>query len=154
VAGEPAGDRDGVGEDLELLVDRQQPGEPGGRGAGVEDDGAALGHELQRLRGDPVLLRGVGAVAVRDAGLEDGEGVRGNDAAVDAPDQPGPLERGEVASDRLSGDPVGVGELGDGHAPGPADGPGDGLLTFLGVHPTPLICVSVVLCPNVLTVKG
>jgi G3E family GTPase len=67
---------------------------------------SAARQQVEGRLGDPVLLGGVGRVALQQAGLDDRQRVGGNGAAVHPPDQTHPLERGEVAADRLRGDVV------------------------------------------------
>ena len=66
VAGQPGGDRDGVGDDGRGGGRRGAAGEAGGGGAGVEDDAPSrAGQQVERGRGDAVLLGGVGAGRAR-----------------------------------------------------------------------------------------
>ena len=81
---------------------------------GVEQHaGAAEREELGRGRGDGVLVFGAGDLALADAGLDEVQCPHRDGAAVHPAHQPGAVQDGEVAADRLGGDVVGLGQLGD-----------------------------------------
>ena len=94
------GDRDRVGDDGELAVERKQLGQPHRRGAGVEDDRAAVGELVERRAGDALLLVDGVHLAVGDARL-DAEALDRDRAAVHATQHAAPLEGGQITPDGL-----------------------------------------------------
>ena len=111
VAGQPGGDRHGVGDHGEAQVAGEQAGEPVWSWSRRREHGRARGgQQVERRAGDPLLLLGVGLVALAEPGLDRRRGCRRHRAAVDAADQAHPLEGGEVAAHGLGGDVVLRGE--------------------------------------------
>ena len=139
-AGQPRGDGDRVRDDRQLTVGRQRGRYPAGGGPGVEQHaGPAEREELGRGRGDGVLVFGAGVLAFTDAGLDEPQGPHGNGAAVHPPHQPGAVQDGQVAADRLGGDVVGLGQFGHRGATLADHQRGDRLLTLFGVHGAPFV---------------
>ncbi len=93
LAGQPCGDRDGMGDDRELAIRGEEGREPHGRRPRIEQDRAARGREpVESGAGDALLGLGVDLVALTDAGLDEGQRARGYDATVDPAYQPEALE--------------------------------------------------------------
>ena len=107
-----------------------------GRGAGVEEDGAAGGQLVEDAGGDPALDLGAAGGAGGEGGLEL-EALDRDGAPVHPAERAAPLEGGEVAAHRLGGHAERVGERGDLHPTGTARLREDALLTLRCVHRTP-----------------
>ena len=87
-------------------------------------------------RRDPVLLLGVGPVPLADGPFQGGEHGDRYGASVHAPEQPDPLEDGEVAADGLGGHAVGLRQVEHREPAALEHERGDRLLALLGVHPS------------------
>ena len=152
--------RDRVGDDGQPAVAGEQAGEPHGGGAGVEEDRAARGRQQVEGRWrDPVLLRGVGDVALgRGRTRATVRASAGTAPPCTRRTRPSRSRDGQVAAYGLGGDVVLVGELGDRH---PARWVDQCAMAcwrssayMVTASPPGRICVCVVLRPNLLTVKA
>ena len=95
--------------------------------------------ELGGGGGDGVLVVGAGGLPLADARFDEVQRARRNRAAVDAADDAGLVERGQVAAHGLGGDVVGLGELGDRGAALADHQSGDRLLALFRVHGPPFV---------------
>jgi hypothetical protein len=138
--GQPRRDGYGIGHHHQFAVGGQHAGHPGGGGACVEQHaGTGQREEFGRGPGDGLLVVGSGDLPLVDAGFHHMQGADRDGAAVNAAYQPGPVQGGQVATHRLGGDVVGLGQFGD-RCPPLRQHPGrDGLLTFFGVHDSPFV---------------
>ena len=109
---ERGGDRDRVRHDGELAIEREQLGQTDGRGAGVDDDRAAVGQLVERRARDALLLGDRVHLAVGDARL-DAETLDRDRAAVHPAQHAAALEGGQIAPHGLGCHREVAGQTGD-----------------------------------------